>query len=144
MNLRILCLTDTVSHESLRSLHTLIDRRDILSIAHTNISTSLSSIFKASTLTEAENLRVMTQNRVKAITLLDLAKETKLYRSSAIEASDLKNRLKDIQAQTNIAKTRWRTMKNVVAAVVVGSGIDWATNDQLRDLVLDTEDEWSD
>lgn len=32
-------------------------------------------------------------------------------------------------------------MKSVVAAIVAGSGVDWARNGALRDLVVDEESE---
>jgi len=123
------------------SLHPLIDRRDILSIAHTNLSTALSSISKASTLVEAENIRALTQNRERATMLMDLAKQTKMQRINALHESRLNNQVEKVQTATKVARIRWRIMKSVVAAVIVGSGIDWAADDELRDLVLDDEDE---
>lgn len=119
----------------------MIDRRDILSIAHTNMSTEQSSISKSTTLAEAENIRALRQNREAATTLLDLANQTKVQRSNALQESSSSRPLERLQADTKIAKTRWRIMKSVVAAIVVGSGVDWAANDELRDLVLDEEDE---
>jgi len=38
-----------------------------------------------------------------------------------------------------MAKKRWRIMKSVVAAIIAGSGVDWARNNDLRNLVLDEE-----
>ena len=124
-----------------RSLHPLIDRRDILSIAHTNLSTALSSISKASTLVEAENIRAFTQNRARVAILIDLANKTKMQRTNALHGSRLNNQIEKVQNDTKVARIRWRIMKSVVAAVIVGSGIDWAGNDELRDLVLDDEDD---
>ena len=105
------------------------------------MATDLSSILKASTLVEVENIRTMAQNRGKAVTLLDLAGQTKVQRSNAVQESSLGNQLEKVRADTNTAKIRWRIMKSVTAAVIVGSGINWAANDELRDLVLDDEDE---
>ncbi len=119
----------------------MIDRRDVLSIAHTNMSTELDSISKSTTLTEAENIRALRQHRETATTLLNLANQTKIQRNNAIQGSGSSKQLERLQADTEIANTRWRIMKSVVAAIVVGSGVDWAANDELRDLVLDEEDE---
>ncbi len=124
-----------------RALHPLVDRRDILSIAHTNMSTGLSSISKSFTLAEAENIRALAQNRETATTLLNLANQTKSKRANAIRDSNSSNQVKRLRADTKIARTRWRIMKSVVAAIIVGSGIDWAADTELRDLVLDEEDE---
>lgn len=119
----------------------MIDRRDVLSIAHTNVSTELDSISKSTTSAEAKNMRAQREHRETATTLLNLANHTKNQRNGAIHGSGSSKQLERLQADTKIAHTRWRIMKSVVAAIVVGSGVDWAANDGLRDLVLDEEDE---
>ena len=105
------------------------------------MSTGLSSISKASTLIEAENIRAQTKNRGTVATLLDLANQIKIQRANALKMCKLSNQLERLQADTKIAKSRWRIMKSVVAAVIVGSGINWAADDDLRDIVLDDEEE---
>ena len=89
----------------------------------------------------AEGIRTQAQNREKAATLLDLARKTQFERSNAIQESSLSDQVDRLRADTKIARTRWRIMKNVVAAVIVGSGVNWAADDNLRDIVLDEEDE---
>ena len=105
------------------------------------MSTELSSISKASTLAEAENIRAQRQNRETAATLLNVANQTKVQRTDALQDSNLSNQMERLRADTKTARTRWIIMKRVVAAVIVGSGIHWAADDEWRDIVLDDEDE---
>ena len=107
------------------------------------MSTGMISLSKASTLAEAENIRALAQNRESATTLINLANQNEMQRNNAIRDSGLGNQVERLRADTRIARTRWKIMKSVVSAVIVGSGMDWAAHDELRDLVLDEEVEGS-
>ena len=123
-----------------RLLHPLVDRRDLLGIAQTNLSTRLNSTFTALATVEAYNVEAMEKNRDLSQTLVELANRRKNQQVSAINGSNLSEQLEGLKEESAIAKRRWRVMKSVVAAVIVGSGVDWARNDQLRPVVLDEED----
>lgn len=82
----------------------------------------------------------MEKNRDLSQTLVELANRRKNQQVSAINGSNLSEQLEGLKEGSAIAKRRWRVMKSVVAAVIVGSGVDWARNDQLRPVVLDEED----
>lgn len=89
---------------------------------------------------EAENLVSMSHNQgliAKLLGLTDLLKEQHV---DSIQDVELRSNLKIAQDDTKETKHRWRIMKSLVAAVVAGSGVDWAHDDELRDLVLDDED----
>ena len=62
-------------------------------------------------------------------------------REEAMADPRLSMQIEQVRADRKIAKKRWRIMKSVVAAVIAGSGMDWAHSDTLRDLVLDSEDD---
>ena len=111
-----------------------------MSIAHTNVATSLHSTSKSITLTEAENLRAMNKNRDLTEKLLDLTGRLKTQVTKDIHDSELLNQLKRVEEDAQTARTRWKVMKSVVSAVIVGSGIDWARNTDLQSLVIDDED----
>lgn len=83
----------------------------------------------------------MKKNQNLAPSVTALAREVELARNSAIAESTLKVELDEAQEEAVQAKKRWRIMKSVVGAVVVGSGIDWASDDTLRELVLDNEED---
>ena len=124
-----------------RALHPLVDRRDALGIAHTNLSPNLELILKQTIEAEADHVRIMDENRALTGTLLSLTRKIQAQRDKAISDARLNAQLDQVRADTKIARKRWRIMKSVVAAVVAGSGVDWARDKTLRELALDDEDE---
>ena len=109
-------------------------------MAQTNLSAQLHSTSNALTMTEAQNIEAMEKNRKLTTTLLQLANDMKAQRLSAISESKLSDQLEELREDTRAARRRWKIMKGVVAAVIVGSGVDWARNDELRQLVIDEEE----
>ena len=122
-----------------RALHPLVDRRDALGIAHTNLSPNLESILKQTMEAEADSVRTMDENRALTATLLSLTRKIRAQRDKAISDARLSVQLDQVRADTAIARKRWRIMKSVVAAVVAGSGVDWARDKTLRELALDED-----
>lgn len=121
-------------------MHPLLDRRDTLGIAHTNISTTLNSNRKALTRIETENITASEKSRHLGAFLVDLTEQIKVHRSTAINGSNLADQAEQCKLNHEMAKRNWRTMKSVVAAIIAGSGINWARDSQLKKLVLDEEE----
>jgi hypothetical protein len=90
---------------------------------------------------EADNVRTMRQNRELTEILLSLTSKIQAQQDQAMADASLQAQVDRARADTAIARKRWRIMKNVVAAIVAGSGVDWARDETLRELVLDDEDE---
>ena len=90
---------------------------------------------------EIELLRTMEQNRALTTVLLELSNKMQAQRNEAMADPRLSMQVEQARADMSIAKKRWRIMKSVVAAVIAGSGVDWAHSDTLRDLVLDSEND---
>lgn len=125
---------------SRRALHPLIDQRDILAMAQANLSNRLQSTSNTLTATETENFKAMRRNRELAAILLDLAGRLKAQDISSISDADTRLQLESMRQDTRESKRQFRIMKSLIGAVVAGSGIDWATDDELRELVLDHEE----
>ena len=89
----------------------------------------------------AENIRAMEKNRALTTTLLALTKKVQAQRDEAAKDPSFGAQLDGLRNEAATARQRWRIMKSVVAAIIAGSGVDWARDDTLRDLVLDEEDE---
>lgn len=119
------------------TLGPLLDRRDVLEIASTNLAAKLRATTSKRIQVEAENITTIASNRDLATQLLALTKDIEERKASAKEASGLKEHLATAEEEATTARKRWRILKNVVAAVVAGSGIDWSEDEPLRDLVLD-------
>ena len=82
----------------------------------------------------------ISRNRELANTLFDLANRLKKQNAQEISDPDVRAQLDRLRIDTKEVKGRWRMVKSVVATMIAGSGIDWAKDDDLRDLVLDDED----
>ena len=79
------------------------------------------------------------KNRTLTDTLLDLTASLQTERAEDVGNPKLRSQLQALEEETKTSRARWRIMKSVTAAVIVGSGIDWSRN-ELRELVLDDED----
>lgn len=122
-----------------RALHPLIDRRDTLEVAHTNLSSTLQTLLREAAKLSGDNIRAMEKNRALTATLLALTKKVQAQRDEVTKDWEVNTKLEGLRDDTATARQRWRIMKSVVTAVVAGSGVDWARDDTLRDLVLDGE-----
>lgn len=88
-------------------------------------------------------MRLMERNRELASTLIKLTDQIRLQQLNALNHSNLIDRLEKLKSDTEIGKRRWRVMKSLMAGTVVGSGINWATDNKLKTLVLDDEEDQS-
>ena len=89
----------------------------------------------------ADNIRAMERNRTLTATLLTLANKVQARENEVLKDARFGAQLEELRQDAATARQRWRLMKSVVVAVVAGSGIDWARDDDLRDLVVDEENE---
>jgi len=92
------------------------------------------------TLTETENIVALRVNQQLTTDLLGLTDQLKAQALDKVDDPELRHTLEELQDNTKEAKRRWRIMKSLVSAVIAGSGVNWAHNESLRDLVLDDED----
>lgn len=92
------------------------------------------------TVVEAQNIISSRTNRALTDTLLDLTASLRTEKAEDVSNPKLRSQLQVLKEETKTSRTRWRIMKSVTAAVIVGSGIDWSRNNELRELVLDDED----
>lgn len=83
----------------------------------------------------------METNRSLTMTLLTLAKKVQARQEEVAKDARFGAQIEELRQDAAKARQRWRMMKSVVAALVVGSGVDWAGDENLRDLVVDEENE---
>ena len=93
------------------------------------------------TWSEHENIMAVQRNQELTAVLIGLTDQLKTREVDTVENDELRNQMKTLQNDTQEAKRRWRIMKSVIAAIVAGSGVDWARNRDLQELVLDDEDQ---
>ena len=119
-----------------RKLLPLINRRDVLALVYENLATMCAATLEALSNAEVESRQVAKANQELTHTMLDLTKEDQSWRD-AISDTSLKDQLQEIEADRQRSKAKWDTIKAIVSATIVNSGVDWARDDQLRELVLD-------
>jgi len=119
------------------TLSTLISCRDVLSMAHTNLSSNLKSTLDSLLEAETENRIAMKKNQELASSLLSLAEESEVEERDETSNPELKRQLEDLEGEIQVGKSKWTILKNVISAVIVGSGVDWARDERLRELVTD-------
>ncbi|KAL4739682.1 centromere protein H (CENP-H)-domain-containing protein [Aspergillus similis] len=119
-----------------RGLFRLVNRRDVLSLALENFTEAQASTLKKLSSLEVENLQLHRQNKELARELLELTDDEESWREQ-LDDPELKQQLEQLEAEHKQSKAKWEIMKSVASAIIVGSGVDWAENEDLTALVLD-------
>ena len=90
---------------------------------------------------ESEVLRAARRNRDLAAEVLRLAKEANRGRTGADAGGDpaAKAQVAELEKRLAASRQKWRVMKGTASGIVAGSGVDWAADPVLRDVVLDPE-----
>ena len=123
-----------------RALLRLINRRDVLSLAHENIHTAHNATVRRLSNLEVENRQIHEKNRELVRQLLDLTGPDGSWKDQ-LEDQDLIAQMNALDADQQKSQARWDSMKNIASAVVVGSGVNWADDEKLSALVLDEADD---
>ena len=87
-----------------------------------------------------DNIVTMRKNQDLTATLFSLIDQLKAPKIEDIEDVELRAQVESLEVDLKEAKRRWRIVKSLVVAVVTGSGVNWAQDEELRDLVLDDEE----
>ncbi|KAH6960957.1 centromere protein H (CENP-H)-domain-containing protein [Fusarium avenaceum] len=124
-----------------RELLPYIERRDDASIAVAKQAAETNKKWKALTTTQSDTLRKSRQNVSSAAELFDLAEQARLKKMIPPGDSKMVQEQEKLETGVKASKQRWRVMKGVAAGIIVGSGVDWVQDDELRDVVLDPETE---
>lgn len=123
-----------------RALLPLVNRRDILSLVYENLSKVRIATVEALSNAEVENIRLMEQNKELASELLGLTAKETSWRDR-VDDENLVARMEEIEQEYKKTRDQRDIIKSVMGAVVVGSGVDWARDDRLCNLVLEDLDD---
>ncbi|KAF1959933.1 hypothetical protein CC80DRAFT_440129 [Byssothecium circinans] len=119
----------------------LITENDTVSMVHGSLSSKLTSTAHALSLAERSNIAANQKNRELSQTLLELAEEMKAQSTEDIEDPRLRSQVKAVEKELKESRRRMRTLKGIISAMIVGSGINWAADEVLRELVMDDEED---
>ncbi|KAJ5235241.1 uncharacterized protein N7469_004409 [Penicillium citrinum] len=123
-----------------RALLHLVNRRDVLALAHENLASAHDQVLKQLSDSEVENLRINQENQELVQRLLELTKQDETWREKLKDAKIL-SQLEALETEFKSSKAKWDTIKNIASAMVVGSGLNWADDEQLQALVVDESDD---
>ncbi|KAI0187337.1 centromere protein H (CENP-H)-domain-containing protein [Xylaria flabelliformis] len=125
-----------------RDLLPLLTDRDAVSSTLASQSTEYHSLLSDLTDVESRSLRLSRENVALAGRLLHLAKQTDQGKAELLTSdSDHAAEIAELEAKLKGSRRRWRVLKGTASAIVAGSGIDWARDAELRDIVLDPVEE---
>ncbi|KAL2854852.1 centromere protein H (CENP-H)-domain-containing protein [Aspergillus pseudoustus] len=119
-----------------RALLRLVNRRDVLSLAQENLGEVYNATQKKLSTLEVENVQLHRTNQELVRELLELTEGDESWREE-LDEPELKQQLAELEADYKKSKARWELMKSVTSAVIVGSGVNWADDENLTALVLD-------
>ncbi|CAI7608997.1 unnamed protein product [Penicillium pancosmium] len=129
-----------VSRESRRALLRLVNRRDVLALAHENLASAHDQVLKQLSDSEVANLQINQENQELVRQLLELTKQDETWKEKLKDAK-LLSQLEQLETDFKSNKAQWDTIKHIASAMVVGSGLNWADDDQLQALVLDESED---
>jgi hypothetical protein len=97
----------------------------------------------------AEGLRQARDNAGVAAEVIRFAKETerregRCWENAGADAeigAELRAELETAREQVRASRRKWRIMKATASAIVAGSGVDWARDEELRTMVLDEDED---
>jgi hypothetical protein len=119
----------------------LINERDVISMLHNNLATRLHATNSELARLERENKAANVQNQELAREMLDLANELKADKVEEVHDARLRGQLEKLDEDVRTARRDWRVLKSLVGGLVTGSGVDWASDPKLLELIMDEEDE---
>ncbi|KAG0649932.1 hypothetical protein D0Z07_3957 [Hyphodiscus hymeniophilus] len=117
----------------------LIQKRDTLSISLSELSSKVQSAQKDLETVELENIAITKKNVELSAKMLALAEEAAVQRKEDISDPKTRQQLDELEAEMRISRQRFRVMKATAIAIIAGSGIDWARDPELLEIVLDED-----
>ncbi|KAG8164647.1 hypothetical protein KVR01_004922 [Diaporthe batatas] len=94
---------------------------------------------------ESEALRAARRNRELAAEVLRLAREADRGRAGGAAGPGgggdpaAEAQIAELEGRLAASRRKWRVMKGTASGIVAGSGVNWAADPVLRDVVLDPE-----
>ncbi|KAH7400571.1 centromere protein H (CENP-H)-domain-containing protein [Phaeosphaeria sp. MPI-PUGE-AT-0046c] len=119
----------------------MIAENDTISMIHGSVSSKLVSTQRAISTAAQANIIASRKNRELSATMLDLAEQMKAQTANDIEDPRLRAKVSAVEKELKDSRRKTKTLKGVLSAMIVGSGINWAADETLTELVMDDEEE---
>lgn len=124
-----------------RRILPLISENDTVSMIHGSQTSQLAATAQALSKAEQENIVANQKNRELAQTMLALAEEMKAQSVRDIEDPQLRSQVDAVDKQLKDSRRRVKTLRGILSGMIVGSGINWAADDGLTELVMEDEED---
>jgi F0F1-type ATP synthase assembly protein I len=108
---------------------------------HGHLAEKLNSANTEAANAEQEVVEINARNQQLASRMLSLAEAVESQDTERLDDMSLQEELNDLDRGIRDARRDWRLIKSLISGVIVGSGIDWATDTRLLELVLDEDEE---
>ncbi|KAG5924936.1 hypothetical protein E4U42_004507 [Claviceps africana] len=122
-----------------RDLLPYIERRDQSAISVAKHATDIGFVRNDLTEVQSDTARVVRKNVALTSTLLELAEEVKQKQATRLDDEETQSEIRKLEAAMKAGRQRWRVMKGLASGIVAGSGVDWARDAKLREVVLDLD-----
>ncbi|KAF3038720.1 hypothetical protein E8E11_003295 [Didymella keratinophila] len=119
----------------------IITESDTVAMLQGRLASRLASSTRALITAEQANIVANQKNRQLSKTMLALAEAMKAQSAEDIEDPKLREQIKTVDKELKESRRRMKTLKGILSAMIVGSGINWAADESLTRLVLDDEDD---
>lgn len=105
------------------------------------LASKLASSTQALGITEQANVTANLKNRELSQTMLALAEDMKAQSAKDIEDPRLRDQVQAVEKELKESRRRAKTLKGILSAMIVGSGVNWAADENLTELVMDDEED---
>ncbi|KHO00144.1 Centromere protein Cenp-H [Metarhizium album ARSEF 1941] len=122
-----------------KDLLPLIEQRDQSAINVAKHAADVADVRSNLTEVQSAMARVIRQNVGLTSTLFELAEEVKQKQASRLDDEETQSEIRRLEAAMRASRQRWRVIKGVASGIVAGSGVDWARDAKLREVVLDLD-----
>ncbi|KAK6452362.1 hypothetical protein FP744_10008613 [Trichoderma asperellum] len=128
-------------NDAIEDLFPYVQERDETSISVAQHAESVAKLRDDLTKVQVQSLRVCRENMELTSELFALAEQAKQKKAVRVDDPRVQQEMEKLTREVKTSRQRWRVMKGVASGVVAGSGVDWAKDEDLRNIVLDPEDE---
>ncbi|KAH6616308.1 centromere protein H (CENP-H)-domain-containing protein [Boeremia exigua] len=119
----------------------LLKESDTIAMVHGRLATDLANSSRVLIAAEQANIVANQRNRELSATMLALAEAMKLQSADDIDDPKLREQIRAVEKELKDSRKRMKTLKGIISAMIVGSGINWAADERLTELVMEDEDD---
>ncbi|KAF1978343.1 hypothetical protein BU23DRAFT_449638 [Bimuria novae-zelandiae CBS 107.79] len=128
-------------HTAEKRMLPLITENDAVSMLHGLLASRLSSTTRALSTAEQATIAANKDNRELSGAVVDLAEKLKAQSINDIGDPSLHQQVERADKKVKQSRQRAKILKGILSAMIVGSGINWAADEELRELVMDDEED---